>query len=157
MPTELPLWSFRRMGLERAFTLLETLLSLGILGILLVIAVPDYFPILERQRFENTASEVRGLLEEAQSLALTRQVSHRLGFDLSDHSLLIEHKRSGDYEILQRRPIDKSVSLEATRWPAFGPFGFALSGTVLLHSSAFQTSIIVSSVGRIRQMNVMKK
>ena len=41
------------MGLERAFTLLEALLSLGLLGILLVIAVPDFFPILERQRFEN--------------------------------------------------------------------------------------------------------
>ena len=67
------------MGLERAFTLLETLLSLALLGILLVIAVPDYFPILERQRFENTASEVHGLFKETQSLALTRQVSHRLG------------------------------------------------------------------------------
>ena len=81
MPTELNILTFRRMGFGRVFALIEIMLSLALLGILLVIAVPDYFPILERQRFENTASEVRGLLEEAQSLALTRQVSHRLGYD----------------------------------------------------------------------------
>ena len=145
------------MGLERAFTLLETMLSLGILGILLVIAVPDYFPILERQRFENTASEVHGLFEEAQSLALTRQVSHQLGYDAKNHRMLLKHKRSGDYEILQKRSLDERVSIDVTRWPAFGLFGFAQSGSILLDSPDYQTSIIVSSVGRIRQMKVLKK
>ena len=157
MPTDLPVVTFLRKSATSGFTLLETLLSLAVLGILLVLAVPDFYPMLQRQRFTNSASEIRVLLEETQSLALTSQVSHRVGFDANDHSLLIERKQSGSYAILQKRPVEEEMSLEATRWPSFGPFGFAQSGTILLDSPEFQTSIVVSSVGRIRQTDLLKK
>ena len=78
MPTDLPLVNFLRKSATNGFTLLETMLSLAVLGILLVLAVPDFYPMLQRQRFENSASEIRALLEETQSLALTSQVSHRV-------------------------------------------------------------------------------
>ena len=133
------------------------MLSLAVLGILLVLAVPDFYPMLQRQRFEYSASEIRALLEETQSLALTSQVSHRVGFHANDHSLLIERKQSGSYAILQKRPVEEEMTLEATRWPSFGPFGFAQSGTILLDSPVFQTSIVVSSLGRIRQTDLLKK
>ena len=157
MPTDLPLVNFLRKGATNGFTLLETMLSLAVLGILLVLAVPDFYPMLQRQRFEHSASEIRALLEETQSLALTNQVSHYVGFDANDHSLLIERKHSGSYAILQKRPVEEEMTLEATRWPSFGPFGFAQSGTILLDSPEFQTSIVVSSVGRIRQTDLLKK
>ena len=157
MPTDLPLVNFLRKSATSGFTLLETMLSLAVLGILLVLAVPDFYPMLQRQRFEHSASEIRALLEETQSLALTSQVSHRVGFDANDHSLLIERKQSGAYAILQKRPVEEEMTLEATRWPSFGPFGFAQSGTILLDSPEFQTSIVVSSVGRIRQTDLLKK
>lgn len=157
MPTDLPLVNFLRKNATNGFTLLETMLSLAVLGILLVLAVPDFYLMLQRQRFENSASEIRALLEETQSLALTNQVSHRVGFDANDHSLLIERKQSGSYAILQKRPVEEEMTLEATRWPSFGPFGFAQSGTILLDSPEFQTSIVVSSVGRIRQTDLLKK
>jgi len=155
MPTDLPFVNFLRKSATNGFTLLETMLSLAVLGILLVLAVPDFYPM--RQRFENSASEIRALLEETQSLALTSQVSHRVGFDANDHSLLIERKHSGSYAILQKRPVEEEMTLEATRWPSFGPFGFAQSGTILLDSPEFQTSIVVSSIGRIRQTDLLKK
>ena len=158
MPTDLPFVNFLRKSATNGFTLLETMLSLAVLGILLVLAVPDFYPMLQRQRFENSASEIRALLEETQSLALTSQVSHRVGFDANDHSSLhIERKQSGSYAILQKRPVEEEMTLEATRWPSFGPFGFAQSGTILLDSPEFQTSIVVSSVGRIRQTDLLKK
>ena len=157
MPTDLPVVTFLRKSATSGFTLLETLLSLAVLGILLVLAVPDFYPMLQRQRFENSASDIRALLEETQSLALTSQVSHRVGFDANDHSLLIKRKHSGSYAILQKRPVEEEMTLEATRWPSFGPFGFAQSGTILLDSPEFQTSIVVSSVGRIRQTDLLKK
>ena len=97
------------------------------------------------------------MLEETQSLALTSQVSHRIGFDANDQSLLIKRKHSGSNAILQKRPVEEEMTLEATRWPSFGPFGFAQSGTILLDSPEFQTSIVVSSVGRIRQTDLLKK
>ena len=90
MPTDLPFVNFLRKSATSGFTLLETMLSLAILGILLVLAVPNFFPTLQRQRFENSASDIRALLEETQSLAMTSQVSHRIGFDANDHSLLIK-------------------------------------------------------------------
>ena len=157
MPTDLPLVTFLRKSATSGFTLLESMLSLAVLGILLVLAVPDFYPMLQRQRFENSASEIRALLEETQSLALTSQVSHRVVFDANDHSLLIKRKHSGSYAILQKRPVEEEMTLEATRWPSFGPFGFAQSGTILLDSPEFQTSIVVSSVGRIRQTDLLKK
>ena len=157
MPTDLPLVTFLRKSATNGFTLLETMLSLAVLGILLVLAVPDFYPMLQSQRFENSASDIRALLEETQSLALTSQVSHRVGFDANDHSLLIKRKHSGSYAILQKRPVEEEMTLEATRWPSFGPFGFAQSGTILLDSPEFQTSIVVSSVGRIRQTDLLKK
>ena len=157
MPTDLPLVTFLRKNATNGFTLLETMLSLAVLGILLVLAVPDFYPMLQRQRFTNSASEIRALLEETQSLALTSQVSHRIGFDANDQSLLIKRKHSGSYAILQKRPVEEEMTLEATRWPSFGPFGFAQSGTILLDSPEFQTSIVVSSVGRIRQTDLLKK
>ena len=157
MPTDLPFFNFLRKSATNGFTLLETMLSLAVLGILLVLAVPDFYPMLQRQRFTNSASDIRALLEETQSLALTSQVPHRVGFDANDHSLLIKRKHSGSYAILQKRPVEEEMTLEATRWPSFGPFGFALSGTILFDSPEFQTSIVVSSVGRIRQTDLLKK
>ena len=157
MPTDLPLVNLLKKSATNGFTLLETMLSLAVLGILLVLAVPDFYPMLQSQRFENSASDIRALLEETQSLALTSQVSHRVGFDAKDHSLLIKRKQSGTYAILQKRPVEEEMTLEATRWPSFGPFGFAQSGTILLDSPEFQTSIVVSSVGRIRQTDLLKK
>ena len=100
MPTDLPFINFLRKSATNGFTLLETMLSLAIVGILLVLAVPDFYPMLQRQLFENSASEIRALLEETQSLALTSQVSHRVGFDANDQSLLIKRKQSGAYAIL---------------------------------------------------------
>ena len=157
MPTDLPIVTFLRKGVTNGFTLLETLLSLAVLGILLVLVVPEFYPMLQRQHFENSASEIRALLEETQSLALTSQVSHREGFDTNDHSLLIGRKQSGSYTILQKRPVGEDMTLEATCWPSFGPFGFAQSCIILLDSPEFQTSIVVSSVGRIRQTDLLKK
>ena len=157
MPTDLPLVTFLRKSATNGFTLLETMLSLAVLGILLVLAVPDFYSVLQRQRFEHSASEIRALIEETQSLALTSQVSHRMGFDAKDQSMLIERKQSEAYAVLQKRPVEEEMTLETTRWPSFGPFGFAQSGTILLDSPEFQTSIVVSSVGRIRQTDLLKK
>ena len=39
----------------------------------------------------------------------------------------------------------------------FGPLGFAQYESILLDSPDYQTSIIVSNVGRIRQIKVLKK
>ena len=147
MPTDLPFVNFLRKSATNGFTLLETMLSLAVLGILVVLAVPDFYPMLQRQRFENSASDIRALLEETQSLALTSQVSHGVGFDANDHSMLIERKQSGAYAILQKRPVEEDMTLEATRWPSFGPFGFAQSSTILLDSLNFRPASLSAVLG----------
>ena len=48
MPTDLPLVNFLRKSATNGFTLLETMLSLAVLGILLVLAVLDFYPMLQR-------------------------------------------------------------------------------------------------------------
>ena len=157
MPTDLPLVNFLRKNATNGFTLLETMLSLAVLGILLVLAVPDFYPMLQRQRFENSASEIRALLEETQSLALTSQASHRVGFDADDHSLLIERKQSGSYAILQKRPVEERHDSRSNPLAVFRSVWLC---PVRHHTPCFpefQTSIVVSSVGRIRQTDLLKK
>jgi prepilin-type N-terminal cleavage/methylation domain len=51
MPTDLPFVNFLRKSATDGFTLLETMLSLTVLGILLILSVPDFFPMLQSQRF----------------------------------------------------------------------------------------------------------
>ena len=75
MPTDLPVVTFLRKSATSGFTLLETMLSLAVLRILLVLAIRDFYPMLQLQRFENSASEIRAMLEETQSLVLTSQVT----------------------------------------------------------------------------------
>ena len=102
MPTDLPFVNFLRKSATNGFTLLETMLSLAVLGILLVLAIPDFYPMLQSQRFENSSSEIRAMLEETQSLALTSQVSHRVGFDANDHSLLIKENNPGPMQFCKK-------------------------------------------------------
>ena len=142
---------------SRGFTLMEVMLSVTLIGIIAMLAFPDFIPFLERQRFVNTAFEVWGMLEEAQWLAMTQAASHRVRFDEVTHEMLLDRKRSGSYEELQRRPFPEEVGFSATRWPSFSPFGFALLDSILLNSPAFRTTLVVSSLGRIRQTEVLQK
>ena len=157
MPTDLPLVNLLKKSATNGFTLLETMLSLAVLGILLVLVVPDFFPMLQRQRFENSASEFRALLEETQSLAWTSQVSQRVGFDAYAPKHAHRKKTIWILSNSAKKTCGRRMTLEATRWPSFGPFGFAQSGTILLDSPEFQTSIVVSSVGLIRETDSLKK
>ena len=49
MPTDLPLVNLLKKSATKGFTLLETMLSLAVLAILLVLAVLDFYPMLQRQ------------------------------------------------------------------------------------------------------------
>ena len=46
MPTDLPFVNFLGKSATNGFTLLKTMLSLAVLGILLLLAIADFYPML---------------------------------------------------------------------------------------------------------------
>ena len=129
---------------------------------------PDLLGKVLRHRIDGCWLEARiieteaYLLEERGSHASLGETPSRRALFMEAGTIYMYYARGGDsfnfsYAILQKRPVEEEMTLEATRWPSFGPFGFAQSGTILLDSPEFQTSIVVSSVGRIRQTDLLKK
>ena len=102
---------------------MEVLLSVTLIGIIAMLAFPYFIPFLEQQRSVNTASEVQGMLEEAQWLAMTQHASHRVRFDDVTHEMLLDRKRSGSYEELQRRSFSEEVVFRQHAGPPSDPSG----------------------------------
>ncbi len=131
------------------FTLIEVMITVVIVGVLASLALPGLLPMLERRRFEDAVSGVRRLMQQAQWMALSERASHRVNFESGN--VVMERKRGGAYDVVTSRYFPDAFRISANRWPSFGPYGFALSGTLTLDSERFQTRLIVSTVGRIRQ------
>jgi len=62
-----------RVSSRRAFTLVELLVAIGIIGILVAIGIPAFQKLTSGNRLSNTASMIRGMAEQAQSMALTHR------------------------------------------------------------------------------------
>lgn len=133
----------------RGFTLIEAMITVAIVGVLASLTLPDLLPMLERRRLADAAAGVHRLMQQAQWMALAERASHRVNFESG--KVLLERKKQGTYAKVLSHPFPEEFRISANRWPSFGPYGFALSGTVTLDSERYQTKLIVSTVGRIRQ------
>jgi len=72
------------VGNQRAFSLLELLISMVLMAVLVNIAIPSFQRILERQRLTAAAESLYAQLQLAKVLALQHKQTIRLSFNLLD-------------------------------------------------------------------------
>lgn len=79
---------------KRGFTLVETLISVALIGGLVVIGVPMILQNLASTRLARTAREVKVELNAAGHLAVSRNMRYRINFTLSAYPTLDTYTRS---------------------------------------------------------------
>lgn len=138
----------------QGFSLLEILITLGLLSILLALALFSWSGFQERYVLMRAKTQVVQLLKQAQFFSLTLQRSHQM---VATGSVLqIDHVPAKGIRLGEEH-MPEGIQISANRWPSFSPFGFARSGTILLESKQFQIKVITGTLGRIRHSPLQKK
>ena len=135
-----------------AYTLLELVIVVTIIGILLSIAIPRTLLILDRISVHAAADDVRSLLASARTLALAGRSSVAVDIDATTGILRI---RRGS-ELLMSRNVTEAhgVGLDRTRDSlTYDPHGLghgAANLSILLRRRAAAETVFVSRFGRVR-------
>jgi len=92
---------------NQGFTLIETLFTLIIIGILAAIAAPSFLAMLNRNKVSNALTQVRGALQEAQREAVRKSQSCTVTIDATNK------KVAGPCLVTGDRTLNSSVGLES--------------------------------------------
>ena len=137
------------------FTLYEVMISITAVGIISGLLSVSLLPLLDRSEFINTADQFKDTLRQAKWLALTKRNSHRIKSDSG--FLMLQKKSAGSYQTVSQGKIPVRISISANRWPSFSAFGLASGGSIALENEDYNTKVVVSQIGRIRQTAVERK
>lgn len=136
-----------------AFTLLELLLVVTIIGLLTGVAIPKAGYLLDSIAVRGAAADVESMLELARHTALTR--GERISVDIDSAPARLTMRAGPD--TIHRRD-EKSihgVHFTATRSPVvYTPLGmgFGVSNlTVLVTRGTAAETVVVSRLGRVRR------
>jgi prepilin-type N-terminal cleavage/methylation domain-containing protein len=92
----------QKNGFQRGFTLLETLIVLGMFVTLLLIMLPAFYRLLQAYRLQTTASTVSTNLRFARSAALKQKIPYRLTFrdrlDINPNTYTVEYNPFGSFQ-----------------------------------------------------------
>ncbi len=78
-------------GVRRAFSLLEVMIVLAVIGLLMAVAIPRSEPTLVEQ-LRATSRIVAAELQYARSLAVGNNSTYRVAFDTSANELILTHR-----------------------------------------------------------------
>ena len=138
--------------MRRAFTIIEIIVTLGILSILLAIAIPRMGEILDRVKVRSAAVEIESLFSAARHIAIARATQATVDIDPVAQSINV----SVGSDTVRQRKIGAAhdVQISATRarmsYAATGMgYGAANLSVVVRRNSSVDT-VFVSRLGRVR-------
>ena len=118
---------------RRGFTLVELMLSLGVLSVLVALAVPSMANYIQRKRVDSAANELVTSLRYARSLA-----------PQTNNAIWISFGTSGTFTCYAVHSVPGAASCQCTNWPD------ATCGTSPLNTVqpvAYKTAILPSDLG----------
>jgi prepilin-type N-terminal cleavage/methylation domain-containing protein len=138
--------------MRRAFTLVELMLVLAVLGILLGIAIPGLSPLLDRIEVEAAAAHIVAAHQRARLLAITHGQVVRLSIDGARIAI---YPRTGPTPLWSESgPSDTRVTLASPAHQfTFSPEGFTLglsNASLQLVRGTSRRTVVISRLGRVR-------
>jgi type IV fimbrial biogenesis protein FimT len=138
--------------MKRAFTLLELMLVLAVLGILLAVGVPAVSQLLDVIEVDAAAAHIAAAHQRARLLAITRSQVIRL---VIDGSRIGVYPRTGTTPLWSEAgPNEARVTLAGPpRQFTFSPEGFTLglsNASLQLTRGASRRTVVISRLGRVR-------
>src|SRR4051794_4516292 len=139
-------------SVKRAFTLLELMLVLAVLGILLAVGVPAVSRLLDVIEVDAAAAHIAAAHQRARLLAITRSQVIRL---VIDGSRIGGYPRTGTTPLWSEpAPNEARVTLAGPpRQFPFSPEGFTLglsNAALELTRGASRRTVVISRLGRVR-------
>lgn len=150
-----------KMDAKRAFTLVELMIVIAIIGIVSAIAAPNFRTYMAERRLSGAARMVMSDLMAARQKAVSMNQRVKVSF-VSNHSYEIwndadNNKNVADNEgedvVRDIRPDYYDVTLSSNTNPEFMPNGMVLAatnGTVTLSNTTGSKQVTTSSAGRVR-------
>jgi prepilin-type N-terminal cleavage/methylation domain-containing protein len=138
--------------MRRAFTLVELMLVLAVLGILFGIAIPGLSLLLDRIEVEAAAAHIVAAHQRARLLAITHGQVVRLSIDGARIAI---YPRTGSTPLWSESgPSDTRVTLAGGAHQfTFSPEGFTLglsNASLQLARGISRRTVVISRLGRVR-------
>jgi type II secretory pathway pseudopilin PulG len=139
---------------DDGFTVLELLVSLGILFILVRIAVPNWGPLVSIYQLNAASRQVSTELQSARNRSMATYRNYRVVFN-STTTYQIEREQTpgaGNYSLLSGpRSLPGGITATVTTTPVFQPRGNAVSAATITLTSLQGTTkqVTVNIAGKI--------
>ena len=132
---------------RHGFSIIEMAATLGLMGIIAAIAIPNWSKLLPAYRLD---SSTRQLQSELHSIKM-RAVSENIAFQLQYLDSATEYSIRRDAATLARKPLPEGVIITKAGTVTFFPRGTAGGNRIRLRNSqGLCKQIVVSSTGRVR-------
>jgi len=136
------------------FTLIEVVLVIAILGLLSVVAIPNFKNTLAKYKLETAAKELAQNIRVTQQKSITKGVSCKIVLDLNrkDNYIMMSGSRGKMIKLPPGVRLDWTTYSEVDKTIAFYPTGAPnRGGTIAITNGRDTLYVIVSvSTGRVR-------
>lgn len=123
---------------SKAFTLIESMIIVAIIGVMAGLTIPAFANYLARQKVIGARSELMADLQYAQSIAIARRTTFRIEFEADKYRLILP----GPDDIIRENEAPDGVTYNADVDPNFYPWG--LSDACNIQVSNFKKTTTVS-------------
>jgi Tfp pilus assembly protein FimT len=132
---------------KSAFSSIELIAALAVMGIILGIALPKWSSLLPNYALNNS---LRQLQSELHNLKM-RAAAENIGFQLSYLQDAAEYMIQRDSKVVQTKPLPQGTTFTKSGSISFSPRGTAGGNRVRLrNTNGSCRQIVVSATGRIR-------
>jgi len=119
------------------FTLIETMITVVIIGILAGLTIPNLMNYFSRSRIRGARTELMADMAYARSLAIARRTTFRMDIAANNYRIV----QSSDGTTVRSRTAPNGVTFSTTTNPQFYPYGLSDAASVIVQSGANDSTV----------------